>query len=314
MPKLTLIGAGVLGSQIAYQAAYKGFDVSIWMHSPSSIERTKPKISELHAIYVQTLTKLIPLAGTDAPCPPGLIEDLKSLDAAHIKSLIERADTAAGALRYDLDLATALKDADLIIEAMPENPQLKAAFYKEAAPLIPENAILATNSSTLVPSDFAALTGCASRYLAMHFANEIWIHNTCEIMGSAETSPEAMEKATAYAKAMGMYPLVLQKEQPGYLLNTMLVPFLQAAEHLWVNDIADIATIDEAWTLGTGAPAGPFRILDVVGLKTAYEINSLDPRVKEEGSDAYKVAERLKKMIDEGRLGLSAGEGFYKYK
>lgn len=110
-----------------------------------------------------------------------------------------------------------------------------------------------------------------------------------------------------------MVPLKLNKEQPGYLLNSMLVPFLQSAQRLLANDVSDHETIDKTWRLATGAPLGPFQILDVVGLTTAYNISSMTPGSEDPTSESGKVLAMLKKYIDEGKTGVNAGEGFYKY-
>lgn len=110
-----------------------------------------------------------------------------------------------------------------------------------------------------------------------------------------------------------MIPLELHKEQPGYILNSLLVPFLSAAEELLATGVADCETIDKTWMLATGAPLGPFRILDIVGLTTAYNIGIMDPRSKDPGTVQGKVAALLKGYIDEGKTGVNAGEGFYKY-
>ena len=117
----------------------------------------------------------------------------------------------------------------------------------------------------------------------------------------------------AFARAIGMIALELKKEQPGYLLNSMLVPFLNSAEALLANGVADVETIDAAWTLGTGAPLGPFRILDIVGLTTAYNIVAASPAAQDPDSTAGRIAAVLKQHIDEGKTGINAGEGFYKY-
>jgi 3-hydroxybutyryl-CoA dehydrogenase len=133
-------------------------------------------------------------------------------------------------------------------------------------------------------------------------------------MGHAGTDSKYYDEVVDFAKAIHMVPLCLKKEQPGYILNTMLVPFLTAAEYLAANDVADPETIDKTWMLGTGAPAGPFRILDIVGLTTAYNIVIMKPEAKDPNSNAGKIAAMLKKYIDEGKTGINAGEGFYKYK
>lgn len=112
-----------------------------------------------------------------------------------------------------------------------------------------------------------------------------------------------------------MIPLPVRKEKAGYLLNSMLVPFLFAAQDLLANGISDAESIDKAWTLGTGAPKGPFQILDIVGLKTAYNIVQMYVNVPSfiAPYNFKKIAELLKKYIDEGKLGVESGEGFYKY-
>lgn len=117
-----------------------------------------------------------------------------------------------------------------------------------------------------------------------------------------------------FARAIGMIPLELKEEQLGYLLNSMLVPFLNAAEALLASDVADVETIDKAWILGTGAPLGPFRILDIVGLNTAYNIVAASPDTANPDTTAGKIAAKLKSYIDAGKTGVNAGEGFYKYR
>ena len=132
--------------------------------------------------------------------------------------------------------------------------------------------------------------------------------------------PQVLEGITAAKEAgferikINMVPLKVLKEQPGYILNSMLVPFLTAAESLLALGVADFETIDKTWKLGTGSPYGPFQILDIVGLTTAYNIVILNPAAKDPNSVQGKIAGALKEKIDQGKTGISAGEGFYKYK
>ena len=191
-----------------------------------------------------------------------------------------------------------VKDADLVIEAIAEDPKQKDAFYAELAKYLPESTILVTNSSTLLPSQIAASTGRPEKFLALHFANRIWRNNTAEVMGHPGTDQAAYDEVVRFAGDLGMVPLQLHKEQPGYILNSMLVPFLNAAEALYATGVADPETIDKTWMLGTGAPLGPFRILDIVGLTTAYNIVVLDPRTKDPDSVPAKIAAALKERID----------------
>lgn len=302
-------GGGVLGSQIAFQSAYCGFNVTIWLRSEGSVERAKPKFERLRTIYLNTLEAMKTNPQTYcrglAPSPDA--------SAGEIDQLKARADAALNNITFTLSYEEAARDCDLVIEAIAENPDEKIAFYTELAKHLPEKTIIATNSSTMLPSAFAQYTGRPEKYLALHFANEIWRNNTAEVMGHPETSKQAYDDVVEFAETISMIPLKLQKEQPGYILNSLLVPFLSAAEALLATGVADCETIDKTWMLATGAPLGPFRILDIVGLTTAYSIGIMDPRSKDPSTVQGKVAVLLKGYIDEGKTGVNAGEGFYKY-
>lgn len=312
--KVVVVGGGVLGSQIAYQVAYKGFDVTVWLRTEASIERAKPKFARWHETYKKDLDAVKPLIGTETKMyPRGLIEDFAALTPEKIEELKAQADTAYENLNYELDMATAMADADLVIESLSEDPKAKIAFYEKMAPLLPEKTVVVTNSSTMVPSTFASYTGRPEKYLALHFANEIWKNNTAEIMGHPGTDQAYYDQVVAFAKEIGMIPLCLKKEQPGYILNSLLVPFLNAGQALYANDVADPQTIDLTWMLGTGAPLGPFRILDIVGLDTAYNIVTMSPDAQNPDTLPGKIAKRLKEHIDAGKKGVATGEGFYKY-
>ena len=303
-----------MGSQIAYQVAYKGFDVTVWLRTEASIDRARPKFARWHETYKKDLDAVKPLIGTETKMyPRGLIEDFAALTPEKIEELKAQADIAYENLNYELDMATAMADADLVIESLSEDPKAKIAFYEKMAPLLPEKTVVVTNSSTMVPSTFASYTGRPEKYLALHFANEIWKNNTAEIMGHPGTDQAYYDQVVAFAKEIGMIPLCLKKEQPGYILNSLLVPFLNAGQALYANDVADPQTIDLTWMLGTGAPLGPFRILDIVGLDTAYNIVMMSPDAQNPDTLPGKIAKRLKEHIDAGKKGVATGEGFYKY-
>lgn len=280
MKKLTLAAGGVLGSQIGFQAAVCGWEVTFWMHSSSSITRTKPKIEKLQSVYEKL--------AADA-------KDYRGL--ASLESPAKAIAQAQNHIHYETDLKKALEQADLLIECVPEVLAEKEAFFKQAAPFIPENCLIATNTSSLLPSQMAGFIPDPSRFLAMHFANEIWANNTCEIMPQPKTSQESMKRAVSYAKAMNMIPLVLKKEQAGYLLNSMLIPLLDSAQALLAADVSDAYTTNEAWKLGTGAPHGPFEILDVVGLPTALNIVKQHPQASDPNTIPGKIAARLEEMV-----------------
>lgn len=281
---VTIAGSGVLGYQIAFQTAFHGFNVTVYDINDEVLDKAKAKFEGMSEAFKRDL---------------GATQ--------------EQLDATFNNLHYNSDLAEAVKDADLVIEAVPENPQIKLDFYQKLAQVAPEKTIFATNSSTLLPSEFADATGRPSKFAALHFANTIWINNTAEIMGHADTDKTVFDALVDFAKSIGMVTLPLHKEQPGYILNSLLVPLLSAASNLLVNEVADVETIDKTWMVATGAPMGPFGILDIVGITTAYNINQMQAE-KTQDPLKIKTVEYLKEQfIDKNKLGVATGEGFYKY-
>lgn len=312
MKKIMVAGGGVLGSQIAFQAADCGFDVTIWLRSEGSICRTQPKLAHLKDVYTQTITRMDTPEGKAPQVWANGISDYAKFDMSACLAQTER---AAASIRLELDLAKAAADADLVIESMAENADDKIAFYKKLAPLLPEKTILVTNSSSLLPSKFAKYTGRPERYLALHFANSIWKNNTAEIMAQPKTSQASFDAVMDFARQIRMVPLPVRKEKAGYLLNSMLIPMLFSAMDLYVGGVSDPESIDRAWTLGTGAPKGPFRILDTVGLTTADNIVKQYLKVPPflAPYNFRGMHAMIQTYLTAGKLGISSGEGFYKY-
>lgn len=312
MKNIVVAGGGVLGSQIAFQAAYCGFDVTIWLRSEGSITRTKPKLDHLKEVYHDTIQQMASPAGQTPQTWARGIADYESFDEA---ACLAKADNAYNSIKLELDLGKAVAHADLVIESMAENAEDKIAFYTKLAPLLPEKTVIVTNSSTLLPSKFAKYTGRPEKYLSLHFANSIWKNNTAEVMAQAKTDQRYFDAIMDFAKEIRMIPLPVLKEKSGYLLNSMLVPLLFSGMDLYVNGISDPESIDRAWTLGTGAPKGPFQILDTVGLTTAYNIVQMYVKLPSflAPYNFKGISKMLKKYIDEGKLGMATGEGFYKY-
>lgn len=316
--KIVVAGGGVLGSQIAYQAAYCGFDVTIWLRSEGSIGRCQPKLDNLKKAYIEALNLMEDPVKGEANWCPGLAE-VGKFDLDECLKKVENID-----VKLELDMAKAVKDADLVIESMAENTDDKIKFYTALAPLLDEKTVVVTNSSTLLPSTFAKYTGRPNKYLSMHFANSIWKNNVAEIMVQDKTDKKYFDMICEFANEIRMLALPVLKEKSGYLLNSMLVPFLLSGLDLYANGISDPESIDLAWTKGTGAPKGPFKIFDTVGLTTA--LNIVDQYQKVPGLFKPMLSKMmmpynfkgmkaiLEKYIAEGKLGMSSGEGFYKYK
>ncbi|WP_295746845.1 3-hydroxyacyl-CoA dehydrogenase [uncultured Limosilactobacillus sp.] len=278
---VVVAGAGVLGSQIAFQAARFGFQVKIWNRHVDRAERR--------------------LAAIKAP----FMKDMQASEKEYQQAMDHIVDISN-------DLAKTVADADLVIESVSESLAIKKAFYGDLGKVLPANTIVASNSSTFVPSELVKFTNFPTRFLHMHFANHIWAHNVAEIVGTTETDPAAKEAVINFTRAIDMVPVVLKKENHGYVMNALLIPLLNAAQTLWANGISDPHTIDKDWMISNGSPMGPFMILDVVGLRTAYEIvNNQYTQTKD--PLAKKIADKLKEMIDAGHTGVEAGQGFYHY-
>lgn len=281
MQNLTVLGTGVLGSQIIFQSAYAGKDVVAYDLSDEILAKLPERWDYLRAAYLR---------------------DLPDATA-------EKLDAAVARIRATSDLADALSDADIVIEAVPESLEIKQQTWEKVSALAPEKTIFATNSSTLLPSAIAPFVDRPAKFLALHFANEVWKFNTGEVMGHPGTDPEVFEQVARFAEEIGMVPIRIMKEQPGYVLNSLLVPFLDAGAALFVKGVATPADIDKTWKIATGSPSGPFEIFDVVGMMTPYYLgkDSTDP-VKREFAEILK-----RDYIDRGRLGKGSGHGFYDY-
>jgi 3-hydroxyacyl-CoA dehydrogenase len=281
MQNLTVLGTGVLGSQIIFQSAYMGKNVVAYDISDEILAKLPARWEYLKKQYKQDLAD-----ATD-----------------------EKLDAAVSRIRLSSDMADALKDADIVIEAVPERLDIKQSTWKKVSENAPAKSIFCTNSSTLLPSKMAPFTDRPQKFLALHFANEIWKFNTGEVMAQPQTDPAVFDEVVQFAREIGMVPIRIKKEQSGYLLNSMLVPLLNAAADLWVRGVASFEDIDADWRIATGAPSGPFQIYDTVGMMTPYNLSKDNPDpVQREFAQKIKTD-----YIDKGRLGKSTGHGFYDY-
>lgn len=281
---VTVAGSGVLGYQIAFQAAFHHYKVTVYDISDEVLEKAKAKFNSLSEAFKNEMN------ATD-----------------------EQLALAFNNLSYSSDLAEAVKDADLLIEAVPENPHIKQEFYEKLAAVAPEKTIFATNTSTLLPSTLAPYTGRPNQFIALHFANDIRKYNTAEIMGHSGTDQAVFDLLVSFAKSIGMVALPIYKEQPAYILNSLLVPFLDAALELWGKGVADPQIIDKTWMVATGAPFGPFGFIDTIGINTAYNIRKMKADATQDPVKILTVKRLKEEFLDLGKLGTSTGEGFYKY-
>jgi len=281
---ITVAGAGILGSQIAWQTAFHGFTVTVYDISQEAIERGKN--------FHQKFARLF----------------IKSFGATQ-----EEINATIARLSYATNLEKAVKDADLISESVPENLKIKKDFYRELAKYAPEKTIFTTNSSTMLPSMYAEETGRPEKFLALHFANPVWSANVGEVMKHSGTDPKYFDIILKFAKNIGMIPIPIHKEQSGYVLNSLLIPLLTAGQNLLFKGVSDFESIDKTWMVSTGAKVGPFGIIDMVGMQTVYNITLMNAQ-KTNNKTMIERAKIIKEeWIDKGKMGISTGEGFYKY-
>jgi len=283
--RLTVLGAGVLGGQIGWHSAFKGKTVVLYDPFPEALEKARAA----HSTYAQIYK--VQLGASDAE--------------------IER---TRARLAYTSDLKAAVAAADLVIESVPEVPAIKTKVYEDMARLLPPHTIVATNSSTLLPRDFAEATGRPAKYCALHFANMIWALNVVEVMAHRGTSAETLTAVACFAIEIGQVPMAVQKEQNGYLLNSWFFPLLNAAVSLVVNGVGTPEDVDRTYMIvNRGCAMGPCGMVDMVGMKTAYDISMHWGTVGGDAQMLKNAAYIKERFLDKGLQGMMGGEGFYKY-
>jgi len=210
-----------------------------------------------------------------------------------------------------LDLKEAVADADLIIEAVTENPELKKKVLAEADTLAKPEAIIATNTSSISISELASATHRPEKFAGMHFFNPPQLMKLIEIIRGAKTTDETVNVIVEVSKKMGKEPVVVKKDVAGFVVNRILIPALNEAVALVDEGVATPEDIDKAIKLGLNWPMGPLTLLDYVGLDTTLAITEvlvkeLDPK--------YQANPLLRQMVRAGLLGRKSGKGFYDWK
>lgn len=280
--KVLILGAGTMGQQIALQTALFDYSVCIYDLQDSILE--------------QALSRLRFLG-----------KELVKAGKVHQEGL----QKALGRIEFSTDPVAAAQDADLVSESVPEDPELKSRVFAQFNSLCPKHTIFTTNTSSLVPSMFAQATGRPHRFAALHF-HDIRITNIVDVMGHPGTDPQILEVIVGFAKAIGQEPIVLRRENFGYLFNAMLMEWLKSALSLAANGVASIEDIDRAWKGVMNYPVGPFQIMDSIGLDTVWKVTDYWARQTKD-PQSLTNARFLKSYVDQGKCGVKSGEGFYSY-
>ena len=281
--RILIIGSGTMGLQIGLQCATHGFEVVLYDVDPAALETGMKRIRGY----------------ADEQVAAGVI------DAA-------RRERALAAITTTTDPAVAASDVDLVSESVPEDPALKGRVLGQFDTLCPPRTIFTTNTSTLLPSTFAAATGRPDRFAALHFHQPVWQSNVVDVMPLSGTAPETTDVLWAFARKIGQIPILVRKESPGYVFNAMYNAINREAITLAANGVASVEDVDRAWMAIFKMPIGPFGMLDGVGLDTVWHISDYWARQTGD-AQAQRNAAFLKGYVDRGCVGIKSGEGFYRY-
>ncbi|MBU0995840.1 MAG: 3-hydroxyacyl-CoA dehydrogenase [Proteobacteria bacterium] len=280
--KILILGSGTMGQQIGLLCAVHGYDVTIYDIKKEILDRADERIRRRAGKMVSS----------------GQVSD-------------ETAQAGLKRITMTDDPEKAAKDADLVSESVPEDPKLKGKVFAQFNALCKEDTIFTTNTSSLLPSQFAEETGRPEKFLAFHFHDTL-MTKIVDVMPHSGTSPETVLLVTAFAETIGQVPIVLKKEHNGFVFNNMLMALLDSALNLASGDVASIQDIDRSFMGVMHSMVGPFGIMDSVGLDTVYKITDYWAQQLNNPA-AKKNAAFLKTYIDEGKLGMKSGKGFYAY-
>jgi 3-hydroxybutyryl-CoA dehydrogenase len=276
--KRCVLGAGTLGSRVALQSALSGYQVSVYDIHHKALEGSK-KVME------------------------GIIKQLIGNGSLNQ----DKANQSMVRVIFTTDPKEAVADSDLINESVTEEVDIKEKVWKQFGALAPEKTIFTTNTSFLLPSMFAEISGRPEKFCALHF-HDVFYSKVVDIMPHPGTDPHLIPILEVFGKTLRQVPVLVKKENPGYIFNSMLMAFIGAAGKLLTGEVASIEDIDKSWMVNFHLPMGPFGILDSIGLDTAWHVTHKMP---DRASQAF--AQLLQKYIQAGKLGEKTGEGFYKY-
>lgn len=241
-------------------------------------------------------------------------------DPAVLKRAVELADFFLRALpqgeeilkriRFCGGLAEALTDADLVIEAVPENIELKRKVFRELDGLAPAHTIFGTNSSSFPVSRIEDVVRRPERMMNVHFYPPISQRNMVDLMGGTSTSGETFESVTKWVRELGCVPLKVNKELIGFCFNRVWHMARLEAMKMWAGGFVDFMDIDRAWMIFNNTQLGPFAMMDFIGLDVVYAVHTT---YYEEYGELYKPPDILKQMVEAGKLGVKSNGGFYKY-
>jgi 3-hydroxybutyryl-CoA dehydrogenase len=280
--KVLILGAGTMGQQIGLQCAMNGYQTVYYDLSPEILDKAVKRVAKLANWYAST----------------------GRLTQEQLRETMARITSTA-------DPAEAAEDVDFVNESVPEDPEIKANVFAQFHELCPERTIFTTNTSMLVPSMFAKATGRPEKLCALHF-HDLRASTVVDVMPHPGTDPAVTQLVHDFAVSIGCIVIMLERENNGYVFNTMLTSLIQSALTLVSKGVSSVEDVDRAWMGVTYMPMGPFGIMDQVGLSTVWTIS--DYWAKKLGdAQTQKNADFVKHYVDRGELGYKTGKGFYSY-
>jgi 3-hydroxybutyryl-CoA dehydrogenase len=275
-----VIGAGFMGSGIAESAARAGVGVHLFEPGQAALDRARASIEK-------SVTRAV---------SRGKLTDAEGA------ALLERIQPTT-----NLD---DLAPAQLVVEAIVEDPQVKGKVFADLDQRLPDARVLASNTSSIPIAQIASWTSRPERVLGLHFFSPVPVMALVEIVVALDSAPEAVDTATAFATQIGKHP-IRTKDRSGFIVNMLLVPYLMAAVRMFEEGFATREDIDEGMKLGAGHPMGPLTLCDFIGLDVLYAV--CDSLYDEFKRPEYAPPPLMKRMILAGKHGRKTGEGFYRY-
>ncbi|MGZ6642058.1 MAG: 3-hydroxybutyryl-CoA dehydrogenase [Solirubrobacteraceae bacterium] len=278
--RVGVFGAGFMGSGIAESAARAGLQVVLSEPGQPALDRSRARIEE----------------------SVGRATERGKMSEGEATALLERID-------WSTDVE-ALAPSDVVVEAIVEDEGAKIDAFKRLDGLLGDDAILASNTSSIPIAGLAAATGRRDRVLGLHFFSPVPVMKLVEIVVGLDTSEETVGRADVFAERLGKTP-IHTKDRSGFIVNFLLVPYLMAAVRMYEDGFASREDIDEGMKQGCGHPMGPLTLCDFIGLDVLYSVcESLYDEFKR---DEYAPPPLMKRMVVSGHLGRKAGRGFYTY-
>jgi 3-hydroxybutyryl-CoA dehydrogenase len=279
--RIAVVGGGTMGNGIAHVVAQYGKRVRLVDLSPDVLERA-----------IETISR-------------NLERQVKkgSIDASEKEAMLGRIET-------ETDLAAGAVDVDLIVEAVPEKPELKYSIFETLDDAAGPDTILASNTSSISITEIAARTKRPDKVIGMHFMNPVPVMELVEVIRGLATSDETTRATVDLARALGKTPVEVN-DFPGFVSNRVLMPMINEAVTALMEGVAEVEAIDTVMKLGMNHPMGPLKLADLIGLDTC--LNILEVLHRELGDDRYRPSPLLRKYVAAGWLGRKSGRGFYSY-